>query len=110
MMRSKRVIKLPSAQTPERLQYMKALNAKHRDEYRAKRYGLRVEDIENKISEQEGRCAICGRLEETLHVDHDHTSGKFRAMLCAACNKGLGFFGDSIELLQLAARYLQQYK
>lgn len=59
--------------------------------------------------EQNGCCAICKRHESvtgTLHLDHCHDDGKLRGLLCADCNKGLGFFRDSPENLVAASEYL----
>lgn len=50
-------------------------------------------------------CVICGD-EGTLVVDHDHTTGKVRGLLCNHCNRGLGHFRDSPMLLEFAAQYL----
>jgi hypothetical protein len=50
-------------------------------------------------------CVICGS-EEPLVVDHDHVTGKIRGMLCGHCNRGLGHFRDSPELLDFAAQYI----
>lgn len=60
------------------------------------------------------RCAICGEKETTvilgkqiaLSVDHCHTKGKARGLLCAKCNQGLGCFRDRPDLLRRAADYL----
>jgi len=62
----------------------------------------------------EGSCPICGRhwYESSggaLQLDHDHETGKPRALLCDACNKGLGFFQDKAELLRKAADYLESF-
>lgn len=59
---------------------------------------------------REGKpCAICGREVEVFHhVDHSHDEMLIRGVLCPDCNKGLGFFGDSIELLLAAANYLRK--
>ena len=40
-------------------------------------------------------------------LDHDHKTEKFRGWLCKKCNTGLGNFGDSIEGLKKAIRYLE---
>lgn len=56
---------------------------------------------------EENGCPICGSYELTPHIDHNHTTGKIRKMLCALCNKGLGLFRDSPELLRQAAFYLE---
>jgi hypothetical protein len=43
-----------------------------------------------------------------LVIDHDHTTGEVRGLLCPTCNAGLGHFKDSPELLLKAALYLQK--
>lgn len=50
-------------------------------------------------------CQICER-EVSLHMDHDHETGKFRGALCFACNAALGLFKDDADLLQRAISYL----
>lgn len=55
-------------------------------------------------------CEICHSAPShysVLAIDHDHLTGKIRGMLCDACNKGLGLFKDSPELLEKAATYLK---
>lgn len=72
---------------------------------------------------QEGKCAICGasfndlddartnpKSPASICVDHDHETGKLRALLCIACNTGLGHFYDSPERLEKAALYLRYHK
>ena len=68
------------------------------------------EDYEHLLASQDGRCAICGRKPSPvrrLHVDHEHSSGRIRGLLCAACNPALGLFRDSEELLIKAITYLR---
>lgn len=43
------------------------------------------------------------------HVDHCHDTGKFRGWLCNRCNRGLGFFRDSVEGLECAIVYLKRF-
>lgn len=74
-------------------------------------FGLTPEDYQQMLVEQNGRCAICKRLPPrgyVLHVDHDHTSGAIRGLLCGECNWGLGHFGDDVVRLQAAIEYLQK--
>jgi hypothetical protein len=80
-----------------------------------KAYGLSLREWEAILRAQGGRCAICGRAEpdardprKTWHTDHDHQTGRVRGILCGGCNLGLGCFGDNVESLMRAVRYLKQ--
>ena len=57
---------------------------------------------------QDGRCAICGAVSGRLFVDHCHTTGNVRGLLCVACNNALGQFRDSVSALRRAIDYLEQ--
>lgn len=77
------------------------------------RYGLTHADYERLLTFQGGGCAICGTPPETqhhgrLHIDHDHTTGAVRGLLCFQHNVWMdrGLPTDSPELLVLAAKYL----
>lgn len=75
------------------------------------RYGLTIEDYDALLEDQAGVCAICGkpcRSGRRLAVDHCHTSGKVRGLLCVTCNQGLGAFEDNPELFSAAVRYLRE--
>jgi hypothetical protein len=55
-------------------------------------------------------CECCGRSTfGVLSQDHNHETGGLRGKLCYQCNRGLGLFEDSPELLEKAASYLRQY-
>jgi hypothetical protein len=75
-----------------------------------KLYGLSLEDFENILELQDGVCRICKRPDRRLCVDHDHTTGKVRGILCATCNKGLGLFQDNENLMKEAAKYIEDTK
>lgn len=54
-------------------------------------------------------CECCGRKpKKSLHLDHCHAKFVFRGWLCGTCNTGLGMFGDSVERLRCAIRYLEK--
>lgn len=74
-----------------------------------KHFGMSFEDYADRLVKQNGVCAICYRKDKSrsLAVDHCHTTGKIRGLLCAPCNRSLGAFGDSVERLQAAIRYLE---
>lgn len=72
-------------------------------------YGIDLVDYEELLRAQGGACAICRTTtdgDDSLHVDHDHTSGAIRGLLCRGCNTGLGGFGDKSERLRAALEYL----
>jgi len=75
-------------------------------------YGISLEEYNCLYKMQGGRCAICGSPPpdgrfKHFAVDHDHTVGKVRGLLCTACNRGLGLFCDNPVTLELAAQYLR---
>lgn len=78
-------------------------------EYHIKKsYGLSYEEYEEMFQIHENKCAICGtEPERKLHVDHCHSSGNIRGLLCAECNLGLGLFKDNKNFLQSAIQYLE---
>lgn len=77
-------------------------------------YGLTVEEYEAKRNAQCGRCAICaaddaGVPGHSFYVDHDHTTGENRDLLCANCNRVLGWVCDDITTLRAMIRYLERH-
>lgn len=42
----------------------------------------------------------------SLHLDHDHTTGKFRGWLCSRCNTAIGKLGDNVAGVRRALAYL----
>lgn len=66
-------------------------------------YGTTKEDLQAALGYS--GCLICGSVDR-LHIDHCHTTGKVRGLLCGTCNAGLGMFKDSPLLLKRAAEYL----
>jgi hypothetical protein len=89
-------------------EYHKKWWAEHREEIherrRRQKYGDSF-DYKQMATNQQGRCAICGK-ETVLVTDHNHKTGEVRGLLCANCNVGLGYFSDSPEILVNAATYL----
>ncbi|MGH2776528.1 MAG: endonuclease VII domain-containing protein [Actinomycetota bacterium] len=59
------------------------------------------------ILQQGGVCALCG-TGKPEHVDHDHQTKRVRGILCFNCNRGLGKFGDDVELMNRAVQYLER--
>ena len=72
-------------------------------------FNLTEEEYDHMFKQQTGLCLICDRTspQENLMIDHDHTTGKIRGLLCRRCNLLLGYAGDSPDILQRAERYLR---
>ena len=68
----------------------------------------------NNFAKRNGLCDICKSPEPggkgNFHLDHDHTTGEIRGILCAKCNLGIGSLQDSIEILEAAANYLAKFE
>lgn len=77
-------------------------------------YGITQADYERMLADQGSACAICAAKHEekrgkVLHVDHCHTTGKVRQLLCAACNTALGKLRDDVGRLMSAIAYLERH-
>jgi Recombination endonuclease VII len=95
--------KKPSVRSYRR-RYMKGYDLK-------KNYGLTMEAFNALVAKQDGKCAIC--FDELklgtggCGVDHDHTTGVVRGLLCRLCNVGIGHFRERPDLLTRAIEYLR---
>lgn len=92
------------ARDPERRKRQKQA-ARRRELLRE--YGLSQEQYDAMVVEAAGRCAVCQR-EDDLQVDHCHSSGRVRGLLCGLCNKALGLLQDDPARLRAAAAYLER--
>lgn len=107
------------AQYAERRKEWGGRNREHVLRYRTirslqKLYGITIEEYEARLAAQKGVCAICKRppsaFKKRFSVDHNHSTGKIRALLCSPCNTGIGLFQDNPALCVKAARYLRKYQ
>ena len=76
-----------------------------RENKRFRNHPISREDFIKMKEKQDGRCQIC-KKESFLVIDHCHTEGHVRGLLCSQCNSGLGMFRDSVESLSAAIEYL----
>jgi hypothetical protein len=73
-----------------------------------KSYGLTESQYDEMKVKQNGVCAICGIVsQKPLHVDHNHSTGRVRGLLCTRCNSMIGYARDSVTLLQKGIEYLE---
>jgi hypothetical protein len=71
------------------------------------KYGLTQEAFDALMDAQGGTCAICGVIMAPPCVDHCHSSGRVRGLLCSPCNLGIGQMRDDPSILIAAADYLR---
>lgn len=81
-------------------------------------FGISSKEYDDLLKEQNNVCAICGKPESIVHrktkevmrlsVDHCHSTGKIRGLLCAKCNMVIGSFNDDIELFRKSIKYLEK--
>lgn len=64
---------------------------------------------EQMLTEQDNKCLICLETMVKPQVDHCHTTGKVRGLLCMHCNTALGKFKDDVNILQRAIDYINQH-
>ena len=75
-----------------------------------KKYGLTMEQVSGMMINQDHKCAIYDMEfpdEYKVQIDHCHTSGNVRGLLCIECNWLLGKAKDNPETLRSAAKYLE---
>lgn len=85
-----------------------------RNHSRFKRYGITKEQYYSMLEAQGGACSICGAKEPgaghpELYIDHDHSTGNVRGLLCRDCNLMLGYSKDSIDNLSKGIDYIKKY-
>lgn len=73
---------------------------------KASKYGLTYQGVVEILSRN--KCEICQRENQKWELDHDHSTGKFRGLLCSRCNSALGMFAESEELMLNAIQYLKR--
>ena len=121
-----RYANLTDEQKKQRLEWSKKSYVKnknkvlinHRHRHLEKTYNLTSKQYLEMMIEQQNRCAICENYEtrilksgdvKPLSVDHNHSTGEVRQLLCNDCNAMLGYARENITTLQNAIFYLQEH-
>lgn len=104
--------------------YYKIQYARFGRSYKLKKaFGITEQDYKIMLNKQKGVCAICGQAEtkfvscsenkkriRPLSIDHDHKTGRVRALLCDECNNGIARFKENTMYLANAISYLEKHK
>jgi ribosomal protein L37AE/L43A len=94
-------------------EWKKNNSLKVKDSKMRERYGITIEDYFSMLGNQNQKCAIClsedtkRKSTEFFCIDHCHSTGAVRGLLCYQCNIGLGAFSDNEEVLKRAIEYLK---
>lgn len=75
-----------------------------------KLYGITLSEREEMAKAQGNSCKICRISFEdaaAMHIDHCHTSGRVRGLLCSKCNQAIGLLQEDPEIIREAARYIE---
>lgn len=106
--------RVSSDKPPERLAEIRRKNLSSA----LRRYGMTLAEFEQMMNRQKGLCAICGNAADPngvkaagrLHIDHDHTTGQVRDLLCNHCNRGVGAFRDDPDIMRKAITYIEGHR
>ena len=92
----------------------KSPEAKERSRIQAKIWnrkkwsGFTDEEFNNKLAEQNNKCAIC-KEENPNHADHNHITKQKRGILCKKCNTAIAYFKEDTDVILGAINYLNHY-
>lgn len=78
-------------------------------------YGLTLAIFYTMFAEQQGNCASCarpmviqaGKINSAV-VDHCHSTGKVRGLLCSGCNAGLGALREDPDVMRKLIQYIDR--
>jgi hypothetical protein len=87
----------------------------HRRAQLKAKYGISIEDYAELLEAQNGKCAICESEGDksrwgVLYVDHDHATGRVRALLCGKCNFAVGLLDDDVQTAKSLVSYLERFR
>jgi len=81
---------------------------------RLKKYGITEQEFRDLLEKQDYKCAICNITDvesgKCLCVDHCHSTGKVRELLCNHCNSAVGMIKESAENATKLVEYLIKHK
>lgn len=101
----------------EKIRYATDPNVKDRMKKRARdyrlktQYGIDEKEFQRMVESQNFKCAICRCVPDSkrkFNVDHCHTTGKVRGLLCWNCNIALGYLKENVDSFKNAIDYLQK--
>jgi len=93
--------------------HIRAINLRSNEKRRHEKFGLPQGWYDLQYKKQNGCCAIClGQQEgkpKKFAIDHNHSTGQVRGLLCNSCNTSIGKLKEDITIMQRAINYLKEY-
>lgn len=80
-----------------------------RESHVASSFGISMQEFRSMVTDQRNSCAICFKHLATtkeMHIDHCHSTGRVRGILCGSCNRGIGLLQDDPDIILSAYNYL----
>lgn len=79
---------------------------------RWKQQGIDIthEEYVDRYTRLQGKCQICNKSFKTLCVDHNHSTGKIRGLLCRPCNIAISALMEDKDIMQNAIKYIEDTK
>lgn len=94
--------------------YRQVTRARHGARYniarRGGRAGLTISEFRALEARANGACEICRKPCERMHIDHDHSTGRVRGLLCSGCNTFLGYLEKRASILGTALEYIERHR
>ena len=92
---------------------------KRREKNLHQHYRMTQEAYTILFNAQDGKCAICARPETTIDprtkatralcVDHDHSTGQVRELLCHDCNRACGLLAENPARIRALLAYVEKH-
>ena len=106
----RRADRIPKEWAKKMKAYAQANPEKMQGYRRKHNYGMTAEQFNSMIVSQNNSCGICFEIfSQTPHVDHCHSSGKVRGLLCRKCNTGIGYFKENVDIFESARNYILKH-
>tara|TARA_B110000977_G_scaffold15929_1_gene19447 strand:+ start:156 stop:485 length:330 start_codon:yes stop_codon:yes gene_type:complete len=105
----------------DKKQYKKEYDLKNKDKIKQswRKYSLRVrynittEQYDTILKQQNNCCDVCGehesKFKNSLCVDHNHSTGKIRGLLCNNCNSAFGKLKENTNIMYNLINYANKY-
>lgn len=71
------------------------------------KYGITPEQLAQAKEAQNHACKICGKIKK-LHIDHCHSTGVVRGLICSGCNTLLGYLESTDNWLSKFTKYIDE--